>query len=136
MKMSKFDFFVKMILESFYDRDEEEREEETMKRAMVYFNIGHHGSMDEDNPDEVNKRTDFCWIYGRDGLKVGTGATHNATFGYDVVDQARFKGWFDTDKNLISFYDQDNEVKDVDEIPSIVYNKLVSRFKTDKFKIF
>lgn len=131
--MTKFDLFIKMILESFYD-DEEERDEETYKRAEAYFNIGHHGDFLDD--ESQNKRQDFCWIYDRDGLKVGTKATHNMSFGINVVDRARFKGWFDTEKNLISFYDQDMEVKTEDDIPEIVYRKLVSKFKTKKIIVF
>lgn len=123
-----------LLLEYIYD-DEEQREEETMARAEGWFSIGHHGENEEDYDSENPENDDFCWIW--DGsLRVSDKSTHNMAFGVKTVDNARFKGWFDRGKNLISFYDQAMEVKHADEIPQRVYDHLVRRFGTTNFRVF
>lgn len=121
--------------------DEEIREDEAMARADAYFNIGHHNAAENERENKKNrsksgKTRDRCWLWVDGKLMVGNDHTHNMSFGVATSDRARFKGWYDSRKKLISFHDQAMEVKDVDEIPTRVYDHLTRRFKTNQFRLF
>lgn len=132
----KFDKFVSIFLEKY---NSEGIDSEKMRKANEYFSIGHHGEM-LDDPQDDDGSQDYCWIWLNGALKVGSGRTHNITFGHDVVEKATFKGWYDTGKHLISFVDNRSNsfgaMAGVDDIPSRVYDHLVRRFKTKNIKVF
>ena len=102
-----------------------------------YFKIGQE--------DEETTSNSFCWIWSRadQGLRVKRGKTHGANFGHEIAGNT-FKGWYDPEKKAISFVFPEfslrklgNRKPTVDDIPTIVYRKLQSKFgKDNKFVVF
>lgn len=126
-----FNKFISICLES---KNSDDIDSEKMRKANEYFSIGHQGDMDDYGDDDGT--LDHCWIWFDGGLKVGSGRTHNQTFGSEIVDRARFKGWYDTGKQVISFVDMRQMINSVEEIPQRVYDHLLRRFKTKNIKVF
>ena len=122
-----FNLTIEAILEKY------DSENERMAKAMAYFAIGHQGEEDEDRDED--RPLDYCWIW-LNGLKVGSGLSHNATFGSDMVDRARFKGWYDSTKDVLSFVDDKEVIMTQDEIPSQIYDHLMRKFNPGTIRVF
>ena len=121
------------IIESYADEDAEE--DEKMRRAEEYFNIGNHNARNnwsaEDEMDEPE--ADWCWMWDG-GLRVAQGISHSLSFGYDRV--GRFKGWFDVESGVLSFVDEQQRVQTPDEIPAQLFAHLKRRFNPKTIKVF
>ena len=122
------------IDEIYYDKLSDD---EKMANAELYFSIGQ-----ED--DETTSKS-YCWIWSKgDGvLSVKKDGTHSINFGIDAKDYT-YSGWYDPSKKAISVVFPPHELRKlgnrkptVDDIPTIVYNKLQSQFgKDNRFVVF
>ena len=114
----------------FLFKEQRSNSEDECEKANAYFNIGHHG-------DSGIERDDFCWLWIDDKLLVGNGRTHNLTFGSVMAERAKYKGWYDTGEDILSFVDnRTDDVRTVDDIPARVYNHLKNRFHFGTIKVF
>lgn len=96
-----------------------------------YFKVG------QETPEST--ANSFCWIWSRadQGIRAKKGKTHGWNFGHEIAGNT-FKGWYDPEKKAISFVFPENSLRKfggrkptVDDIPTTVYNKLVSQFGND-----
>lgn len=121
---------VSPIDENFYKKISDNEHDEI---ATQYFDIGH-----EDN--------DYCWIWNKStqSIIVGRGRTHATYFGHTAKEYT-FSGWYDTEKNTISFVFPDSELRKFgdrrptqDDIPQQVYSALIRKFgkRNPNFVVF
>ncbi len=105
----------------------------------LYFSIGQE--------DEENTRNSWCWIWDKvnQSVKAAKGHTHSMNFGGPTAKDYTYSGWYDPEKNAISFVFPAHELRKfgdrrptVDDIPQQVYQKLLSKFNTTnpRFVIF
>jgi hypothetical protein len=116
-------------------------DDEKYDLANTYFDIGH----DEDTGDDEGEppATSYCWIWDGSKIIAKKDTTHGMAFSHDVANM-NFKGRYDTGKDKISIVFPDHELRKlgnkrptVDDIPTNVYNKLISKFgKNNQFVVF
>ena len=106
--------------------------------SNTYFSVGQE--------DDENVSKSYCWIWDKvnQSIKAAKGGTHSINFGYTRKDYT-FSGWYDPEKNAISFVFPDSELRKlgmkkptVDDIPQLVYKKLIDKFgnKNPRFEVF
>lgn len=106
--------------------------------AMSYFSVGH------EDEEGLGRCDDYqCWIW--DGTKIisKVGGTHDSAFTHERSNVS-FKGRYDPHTNRISIVFPNHELNKlgnrkptIDDIPTNVYNKLISKFgKNNKFVVF
>ena len=127
----------KSIKESeFYYSKMSDDEEDNL--SNTYFSVGQE--------DDENISNSYCWIWDKvnQSIKAVKGGTHSMNFGYTRKDYT-FSGWYDPEKNAISFVFPDSELRKlgmkkptVDDIPQLVYKKLIDKFgnKNPRFEVF
>ncbi len=117
---------------SYYYKDDTATEREKQKRVERYFSIGQEN-------DRFNQN--YCWIW--DGVRIIAvqGGKHGVNFGHNISDNT-FKGWYDIDKNIISFVFPKKELDKFgdkkptkSDIPKNVYQALIKRFGKNHPKI-
>ena len=116
-------------------------DDEKYDLANSYFDIGH----DEDTGDDEGEppATSYCWIWDGSKIIAKKDTTHGMAFSHGVA-SLNFKGRYDMgkDKILIVFPDHElrklgNKRPTVDDIPTNVFNKLISKFgKNNQFVVF
>ena len=120
-----------IIKETYYDKMSDDEKEELAGR---YFSIGQ---------DEDAMERGWCWIWdkGSQSIKTKQGGTHPINFGHTAKEYT-YSGWYDPEKNIISFSFPNVELRKFgnrrpteDDIPQIVYQKLMSKFGQRKPKI-
>lgn len=133
--MIKLASIIKEIIETYYDNMSDD---EKTDLASSYFNIGHDGE-DGEEPD-----SHYCWMWNGNDVVYKKGGNHPCNFGHRVA-EATFKGWFDTNKNIISVVFPSRELEKLgdrkpteDDIPQYLYSKLISKFgkRKPKFAVF
>ena len=113
-------------------------DDEDYEEAMRYFSVGQE--------DDENVDNSYCWIWSKadQAIKSAKGGTHSLNFGVPHVKDYTYSGWFDPSKNAISVVFPKHErdklphPPTVNDIPSQIYNKLVSKFnlQSPRFEIF
>ena len=110
-------------------------DDEKLRDAELYYSIGHE--------DEDMTSNNECWIWDGHQILSKEGGTHGIHFSHKVAGR-NFKGWHDVEKNIISIVFPKHELRKlgdrkptVDDIPTNVYNKLISKFgRTNRFVVF
>jgi hypothetical protein len=120
-----------ILKETYYDELSDD-EQETLARR--YFSIGQ---------DEDDMEKGWCWLWdkGSQVIKAKQGGTHAINFGHTAKEYT-YSGWYDPEKNIISFSFPNSELRKFgnrrpteDDIPQIVYQKLMSKFGKQKAQI-
>lgn len=124
----RFDSFFRFLMEQYSSSEDAFRQ----KQAEEYFSIGHQNGYQEDEDSEQ----DYCWIWVDGRLRYGRGTTHNSYFGPEVVKRARFKGWYETSRKILSFVDDREMVKEEDDIPQQLFDHLQRQFSPKIIRIF
>lgn len=109
-------------------------DDEKHANAELYFAIGQEG------PNSVTDKN-YCWIWDGNNVLTKMGATHGLNFSHQVANR-NFKGWYDTEKNIISVVFPEHELRKLgdrrpteDDVPQYLYQKLISKFGKRKPKI-
>lgn len=82
-----------------------------------------------------HRKDTWAWIYNC-GLKkkLATNSddtSHFELFGTEAVYRARYRGWFNPDRNTVTVHDRESNVRHLDQLPEGLYRALTSNFGKD-----